>query len=243
MTITRSSSAARSAWRAVAARGWARTTSRLPSRQRRQIPADQMTQPTADRVADHRRADCPADRETHPGRLVLSGRTSRRPLSSRRPAVRPCCLTSSKSARLPHPRGRGKHRRSPPGANRPKAGQARWSDADPLAPLAAPGGEHRAAGPGAHAQPEAMRLRTAAVVRLKRTLAHWGSRSAGAGCCQAHTSRPGGSFEPRGLQHSRQLRSSKDWPYLRQANERSCAGVTGLPQATRRSGGGSNQAR
>jgi hypothetical protein len=50
----------------------------------------------------------------------------------------------------------------------------RWSDTDPRAALTAPSGEDGAPGPGAHAQPEPMRLGTAAVVRLERTLAHWG---------------------------------------------------------------------
>ena len=44
-----------------------------------------------------------------------------------------------------------------------------------LAALAATAGEDRAAGASAHAQPEPMRLRAAAVVRLERALAHSGA--------------------------------------------------------------------
>ena len=50
----------------------------------------------------------------------------------------------------------------------------RRSDTDPRTALAPPRGEDSTPGPGAHAQPETMRLGTAAVVRLERTLAHWG---------------------------------------------------------------------
>jgi hypothetical protein len=51
------------------------------------------------------------------------------------------------------------------------------SDTDPGAPLTAACGQDRAASPGPHAQPEAVRLRAVAVVRLERTLAHGDSRS------------------------------------------------------------------
>jgi hypothetical protein len=54
------------------------------------------------------------------------------------------------------------------------ARRRRWSDTDPRASLTAPRGEDCATRPGAHAQPEPVRLGTAAVVRLERTLAHWG---------------------------------------------------------------------
>jgi hypothetical protein len=46
------------------------------------------------------------------------------------------------------------------------------SEADARAPLPAPGRENRTASPGAHAQPEAMGLSPATVVRLKSTLTH-----------------------------------------------------------------------
>ena len=52
--------------------------------------------------------------------------------------------------------------------------RSRRSDTDPRTALAPPRGEDSTPGPGAHAQPETMRLGTAAVVRLERTLAHWG---------------------------------------------------------------------
>jgi hypothetical protein len=66
------------------------------------------------------------------------------------------------------------HRRAvaPQGHLAGRAGR-RQSGTDPGAPLATPGGEDRPPGSGPHAQPEAVRLRPAAVVRLERTLAHW----------------------------------------------------------------------
>ena len=60
---------------------------------------------------------------------------------------------------------RGQHERRP-------AGRAWPSDGEALAALAAARGEDRPAGAGAHAQAEAVRLVTATVVRLVRTLAH-----------------------------------------------------------------------
>jgi hypothetical protein len=56
------------------------------------------------------------------------------------------------------------------------AGGKRRSGAQASAALVTPRRENRAAGPGTHAQPEAMNLRAPTVVRLKRTLAHWSSR-------------------------------------------------------------------
>jgi hypothetical protein len=52
--------------------------------------------------------------------------------------------------------------------------RSRRLDTDPRASLMAPCGKDGATRPGAHAQPEPVRLGTAAVVRLERTLAHWG---------------------------------------------------------------------
>jgi hypothetical protein len=52
----------------------------------------------------------------------------------------------------------------------------RRSGADPAAALPAACRENGATSPGAHAQPETVRLRAVAVVRLERTLAHWDSR-------------------------------------------------------------------
>ena len=46
------------------------------------------------------------------------------------------------------------------------------SGREAIAPLGAPRGDDGAAGPGAHAQPEAVGLRAPAVVRLERALAH-----------------------------------------------------------------------
>ncbi len=57
------------------------------------------------------------------------------------------------------------------------------SDTDPHASLTAPCGEYRAPRAGPHPQPEPVRLRAMAVVRLERTLAHWDSRYTGQGRC------------------------------------------------------------
>jgi hypothetical protein len=68
------------------------------------------------------------------------------------------------------PRGGGCGAR---GRERASAGAGRTgSYADPGPALPAPGGQHRAARPGAHPQPEPMRLGAASVVRLERALAH-----------------------------------------------------------------------
>jgi hypothetical protein len=53
------------------------------------------------------------------------------------------------------------------------------SDTDPDAPLTAPCGKDRAPRTGPHPQPEPVRLRAMAVVRLECTLAHWDSRYRG----------------------------------------------------------------
>ena len=98
------------------------------------------------------------------------GRTSRWPVSSARPARPPPRTAAENSARC-----RIRAAAGSTGYHR-GTGWLRRSDTDPGAALAAPRGENGAAGPGAHAQPEPVRLRAAAVVRLERTLAHWGSR-------------------------------------------------------------------
>ena len=144
------------------------------SRKRPQIPAGQMTEPPPDPVPHHRRAHRPAHDESDPGRLIPA-RPHQQMAGQQRPAG-PAAAADRRGeiCPMPHPRRCGKHRRSP----RPR-GWLRRSDTDPGAALAAPRGENGAASPGAHAQPEPVRLRAAAVVRLERTLAHWGSRYGG----------------------------------------------------------------
>jgi hypothetical protein len=78
-----------------------------------------------------------------------------------------------------HPGFCGKHARPPPSRG------AGGSYADPGPALPAPGGQDRATCPGAHPQPEPMRLGAASVIRLERALAHrrlhiWGG-AAGVG--------------------------------------------------------------
>ena len=161
-SITRSRSAARSAWQAVAARGAARTTRRLP-------PGSKPRYPRA-RCRSRRRtvflttAEPTALLTTNPTRAAseLSGRTSRCPDTSGRPALLPPRVASANSALRRILAAAGSMIRSRPAT----------SDADARATLPAPGREDRAASPGAHAQAEAMSLRPAAVVRLKSTLTH-----------------------------------------------------------------------
>ena len=140
------------------------------SRKRPQIPAGQVTQPPADPVAHHRAAHGAAYHESHPGRIIPAGAHQQvaRQQRTTRAAATPDRLGELRLT--PHPGRCGKHRGSP------WNGSPRRSDANSRAALATARGEHRAAGPGAHAQPKPMRLRAASVVRLKRTLAHWGSR-------------------------------------------------------------------
>jgi hypothetical protein len=69
----------------------------------------------------------------------------------------------------PHPCPRGKHQPRPLRSSPPLP----RSGAQPLAPLAPARGQHRPPSAGPHAQAEPVRLRTAAVVRLKSTLAHF----------------------------------------------------------------------
>jgi len=59
---------------------------------------------------------------------------------------------------------------------RPVGPLASWSDGELVAALATTGGQHGAAGAGAHALAEAVDLGPPTVIRLERTLAHWNSR-------------------------------------------------------------------
>jgi len=206
---TRSRSAARSAWQAVAARGVARTTSRLP-------PGSNPRYPRA-RWRSRRRtvflttAEPTALLTTKPTRAGswLSCRTSKRPDTSGRPALLPPRVASAKSVL----------RRILAAAGSIVTSRPTTSDADARATLPAPGREDCAAGPGAHAQPEAMGLSPAAVVRLKSTLTHLElqvrqaviTRSKGQRKAQAAAS-------SLAVNNNRQLRTHPpDRPYLHQA--------------------------
>src|SRR5215472_17104921 len=95
-----------------------------------------------------------------------SRRTSRWPVTSGRPARLPARVAAVKST----PR----RIRAPAGSMTTPA--SRGSDANALAALPATCRQDGAARPSAHAQPEAMRLRPAAIVRLECALAHRVSR-------------------------------------------------------------------
>jgi hypothetical protein len=188
--ITRSSSAARSAWRAVAARGLARTTNRLP----------------AGSDPRYLRARCLSRRRTllrttAPPTLRLTTKPTRAGSSwpawqSRCPETR--CLPARRPPRIARVKSErrrirdaagsiGGHRR----ASAPlQAPGSRRSDTDPRAPLTAPCGKYRAPRAGPHAQPEPVRLRAMAVVRLERTLAHWGLQVHRAGPGRPHSATP-----------------------------------------------------
>ena len=123
---------------------------------------DQVAQPPGDAVAHDRAADGPAHHETRPRRGV--GGPGRRQAPSRwttsrgRPTRRPRRTAEANSSR--------RVSREPAGSTGAAA-----SGREPLAALAAASGEDGAPGPGAHPQPEAVRARPAAVVRLEGALA------------------------------------------------------------------------
>lgn len=178
---TASSSAARCSLRADAAGGLARTTSRLPRG-----------------IASRRaRMRCLSLRRTRflttapPTALLTTKPTSGGTSASRvfrcatsvgRPARLPRRIASANSSLRRIRDADGSTRTSPMYGCRPSlpdrsrlpgpAGGLASSDRQLRAALAAAGGQDRTAGPGAHAQPEAVGLRAATVVRLVSTLAH-----------------------------------------------------------------------
>jgi hypothetical protein len=97
--ITRSRSAARSAWQAVGARGPARNTSRLPPGSMHRYPRARCR--SRRRTRFRTTAGPTARLTTNPTSACRSepGSTSRLPDSSGRPALLPCLLAASKSAR------------------------------------------------------------------------------------------------------------------------------------------------
>ena len=212
MSITRSSSAARSAWRAVPARGFARTTSRLPAGSDSMPSAHQLAQPPAHLVPHHRATHRAAHDEPGPGG------------PSRRPAA-PAGARSAGSARSgcrparrrrnPRAAGSGLLREARvTSAVRARAGE---SDTDPRAALAPPRGQDGAAGPGPHAQPEPVRLGAPSVVRLERTLAHrklqvpfWAcpARASKRACGHDHVEVVGSAHVTRPAGHG----SNRGWP-------------------------------
>jgi hypothetical protein len=127
-----------------------------------------MTEPAAHPVAHHRTAYRLAYHKAHPRWLVVAWLAEQVAGNQRAPGAAAAAHRGGELRALPHPRGCGKHGGSPPVRQAHEPG----SHTDPRAPLAAPRGEDRAPGPGPHAQPEPMRLRAVAVVRLERTLAH-----------------------------------------------------------------------
>ena len=178
---TRSRSAARSAWRAPAAAGCARNTSRQPpgsqatrlrisSRSRRFTRLRTTAEPTARLTT--KPTFGPASVGTAPAGSSRAAATTAPP--ARRPErsvrrnssgllIRICCGSTTPPAqpRLP--------------ATGPEGPSVAESDGELLAALATARGQHGAAGPGTHPQAEAVDLRPPTVVRLERALAHWSS--------------------------------------------------------------------
>src|SRR5579859_1262805 len=142
-------------------------------RQRLEIPRGQVAQPPLDPVADDRGPDRAVHGEANPGRL--GGAVAYQQVADQERPARPAAAPdrSAELGAAAHPGGSGQHLAPPP------RGRKRPSDADSRTALAASRREHSAPGPGAHAQPEAVRLRATAIIRLKRALAHRNSRFAG----------------------------------------------------------------
>jgi hypothetical protein len=135
-----------------------------------QIPCRQVPEPTPDPVTHDRRPDRAAHDEANPGWLACVV-SDQQVTDQERPAGPAACANHrGEFLANAHPARRGKHGSAPP------LGRRRRSDADSGTALAPPGRQDCAPGAGAHAQPEPVRLRATAIVRLKRALAHGNSR-------------------------------------------------------------------
>jgi hypothetical protein len=143
-------------------------------------PAHEFPEPSLYPVANHRRANCTANNEAYLWPGIGWNRPSRHQQrtgydGTTGPAAR--AQRAPELVRAPHPRLLGEHHTSCAAwAARAVSPLEAGSDGEPLAALAATGGQHGAAGAGPHAQAEAVDLRPPTVVRLERTLAHWNSR-------------------------------------------------------------------
>ena len=136
----------------------------------------QMTELAAYPVADHGPSDSATNHEPGPSRHGSTRLDRRRRFSRYR---------SSKVDDEPLPGGTsaqpdgGVEVRALPQSERGRkhgsSGFRATSGRQALTALSATSGKNRTAGPGAHAQPETVGLRTAAVVRLERALAHSGA--------------------------------------------------------------------
>ena len=160
------SSAAKSAWLAVAAGGISAQHKKATLRERLQVPRRQVTQPPSDPVTDDRRTDRAAHREADPRRF-RDAVPHQQMADEQRPPGPAASLDRSLNSvrrRIRAPDGSiGHHRRG---------GRQRRSDADSRTALTAACTRACAPGTGAHAQPETVRLRPTPIVRLERALAH-----------------------------------------------------------------------
>ncbi len=176
---TRSRSAARSAWRAPAAAGCARNTSKQP-------PGSEATRP---RISSRSRRFTRLRTTAEPTARLTTKPTFGSASSGTGPAASSRCAGQGRATgpaarahralellRAPHPRLLRQH---DPSSRRRSASWPAKSDGELLAALAAARGKDGAAGTGTHPLAETVDLGPPTVVRLERTLAHWNSRSLG----------------------------------------------------------------
>jgi hypothetical protein len=122
------------------------------------VPARQVPQPAPDLVSYDRVSDDAADDEADLWRCIAVISLEQMDHDMRAPGATAAPDGQRELSTPPHP---------VPGRQHDEG-----SDRDAGAALAPPGGQDRAPGPGAHAQPEAVLLVAATVVRLICTLAH-----------------------------------------------------------------------
>jgi hypothetical protein len=180
------------------------------SRQQSQVPSGEMPETPSDRIPDHSRAHRLADNKADARRIgAAAGSDQQVARDELPPGPAAAAGREPEVSTPPHPCGCRKHG---------EITHAAASHADARAPLPAPRPEDRAAGPGAHAQPEAMSLRPAAVVRLKSTLTHWSSRCGGFVSGHAgHRKAQAAALSLADFNNRQPETHPSDSPYLRQA--------------------------
>jgi len=140
-------------------------------REHAKVPAHEHTKTTPHTVAHHRGANRATDYESYPGWLTALTPHKKVAGHERPPGAGAAAHREREVRAVPHPGFAGKHVRATY-----RRGRSGVSGAEARAALVAPRREHGTARTGAHAQPEAVGLRPAAVVRLERALAHRSSR-------------------------------------------------------------------
>lgn len=141
-------------------------------RKHAKIPAHERTKATFHPVAHHRGANRATDYKSYPGRFMALKLCQKVTGNSRTTGAGTTPHRERELCTVPHPGFAGKHVRVSPCTHRGAA----TSGTEAGAALVAARRENGAASAGAHAQPEAVGLRPAAVVRLERALTHRSSR-------------------------------------------------------------------